>query len=91
MALAAHFDHLLTGRLADITLLAVHALQTHDTRIAAMAVSAAETFGGMDIIFVIFGRLGEILDSEGQMAGRTGIVFGLSSQVGGCAREQHDK
>ena len=49
VALAAYFDNLKGGGLADVAFLPVHRFEAHDGGIAAVTRHATKTLGGMDI------------------------------------------
>lgn len=52
VAPATYFDKLRARGLTDVTLFSIHALETHNSGVTAVASDAAKTFGGMDVVFV---------------------------------------
>jgi hypothetical protein len=83
MASPAQPDYLRRSGFADIPLFFVHALQAHDTGIAAVTGDAAESLGGVDIRFVLFRWFGQMLDAQSEMANSAVILLWLGHRTGG--------
>jgi hypothetical protein len=67
--------------LTDVTFFPVHALKAHNSGVTAVASDTAKPFRGMDVLFVLLGRLREIFDADHEMA--IGAAIGLPL---GCYR-----
>ena len=80
---AAYIHNLAGARLADVTFLSVHRLQTHNARIAAVARRAPEALGRMDIGLVQLDRFCQFFDSERCMTSCAAIVCCLASPDAG--------
>jgi hypothetical protein len=82
VASPADGDNLGGRRLADIALFFIHALQAHDARVAAVTGDTTESFGSMDIRWVLFRGFGQMLDAQGEMANSAVILLRLGHQTG---------